>query len=227
MPRMDGFTATAEVRRREPATKRLPIIALTAYATDGERERCLAAGMDDYLSKPVSRPALARMLALWTAAAGTARIEPRATAPGDPADVDLDRMAAVGDELGEDGLNELVEMLLTDVAQSSAAFIQLADAGEFAEVARQAHRLKGSCGVLGFDQLAGLYAKLELLPAGASPDAIHLRAGTIHDRLLALRAWWSSREQVHTSNFQTPTPNLQFPNANFQASNLQSAGAKE
>ena len=67
MPVMDGFTATATIRERERQQQaaRIPIIALTANAMEGDRDRCLAAGMDDYLTKPFSHQALANTLARW------------------------------------------------------------------------------------------------------------------------------------------------------------------
>jgi signal transduction histidine kinase/ActR/RegA family two-component response regulator len=67
MPEMDGFAATAAIRAQEHSGKRIPIVALTANAMEGDRERCIAAGMDDYLSKPFNRDQLLGTLERWLA----------------------------------------------------------------------------------------------------------------------------------------------------------------
>jgi CheY-like chemotaxis protein len=65
MPELDGFGATAQIRRMERAGRRIPIVALTANALAGDRQECLDADMDDYVSKPMERAELLRVLARW------------------------------------------------------------------------------------------------------------------------------------------------------------------
>jgi CheY-like chemotaxis protein len=65
MPEMDGFEATRRIRERERGSRRLPVVAMTANAMVGDREKCLEAGMDDHIPKPVRMEALHRTLSRW------------------------------------------------------------------------------------------------------------------------------------------------------------------
>ena len=122
MPEMDGYTASRELRRleHEHATQRVPIVALTANAMEGDRERCLAAGMDDYLTKPFRREALHSMLARWLPAAAHSAAPPQAemkkvTVHDNQAAVDntaLDAIRALASATAPDLLEQVIRLYL-------------------------------------------------------------------------------------------------------------------
>ncbi len=132
MPEMDGYETTAEIRARELTTGRhLPIVATTARAIKGDRERCLAAGMDDYVSKPVSFREMRRVLQA---------VHAFASAP--PA---FDEAAALARLDGDvDLLRELASILLEDAPQSLAQIAEAIAAEDPIRVEKSAHKLKGS-----------------------------------------------------------------------------------
>ncbi|MCC7495480.1 MAG: response regulator [Fimbriimonadaceae bacterium] len=170
MPDLDGFEATAAIRASEQG-RRLPIIALTANAMAGDRERCLAAGMDDYLSKPMKSDDLARMLQQW-APGGQAAPAPPAPPARELPVLDLDTLAAnLGDR---EAAIEVVELFLSELSGELAAARQALAAGDHHVLAQRAHSLKGAAANVAAPALAELARQLEQaaranLPQQAAP----------------------------------------------------------
>jgi signal transduction histidine kinase/ligand-binding sensor domain-containing protein/CheY-like chemotaxis protein/HPt (histidine-containing phosphotransfer) domain-containing protein len=153
MPVMDGYTATAEWRGREPAGRRLPIIALTAHASSEGRAACLAAGMDDHLAKPFSREALEEVLR---------RYLPAAPAAGPVLDVKvLNGLRALPRRGGRDMLSHIAERYLTDSQALVAQIESATQSGAATELARAAHAWRSYNGNLGAHALARLCRELE------------------------------------------------------------------
>jgi CheY-like chemotaxis protein/HPt (histidine-containing phosphotransfer) domain-containing protein len=160
MPEMDGFATTAAIREREaaqPGIRRLPIVALTAFAMKGDRERCLAAGMDDYLTKPIRRAELAAVLARL---AGEAPGRPQAAEPG-PALDEAAALAYAGDD--RQLLSELLKIFLADYPGYLQALRDAVAAADPAALVRAAHTLSGSLRVLGAAPATALVERLEAL----------------------------------------------------------------
>jgi CheY-like chemotaxis protein len=84
MPEMDGFEATAAIRQMRGRAARTPIVAMTAHAMPSDRQRCLAAGMDDYLTKPISLDRLRSILDHWRGHGAHGGVERATATPSQP-----------------------------------------------------------------------------------------------------------------------------------------------
>ncbi len=195
MPEMDGFDATREIRRREArGVKHTPIIAMTANALHGDRERCLAAGMDDYVAKPVRREDLAAVLARWQPDRGGSADERITVRPekGDngAAIVDPAVLAELRqlDETGE-LLVTLIRHFLDETPQLLAAMQTALSQANATALAEAAHALKGSSGNLGAHRLQRLCGELQRLG-----DAHEL--APVVDRLADLEAEFAAARAV-------------------------------
>jgi signal transduction histidine kinase/CheY-like chemotaxis protein len=164
MPVMDGLTATAEIRRREVSTgkPRVPIIAVTANAMEGDRERCLAAGMDDFLSKPFTQQQLALLLKRWLAARPMTDQAPRSDTVGPPL-VDAGVLRNIAALTRPALLNSLIDLYLNHSPGLIAAVETAAAAMQTAALAEAVHTLKSSTANLGGARLAMVARECEVL----------------------------------------------------------------
>jgi signal transduction histidine kinase/CheY-like chemotaxis protein len=200
MPEMDGLEATAVIRRAEFGSGRhIPIIAMTAQALAGDRERCLAAGMDDYLAKPVQRRGLEEVLLRWApsrpaeAGAGAvtgAAAPPREPGPGEAPDLDLVQLADVtgGDAATEE---ELLELYLDSTREMLASMWVAITDREARLLQGYAHALKGGSRTVGAVTLGELAAEIERLAGASDFAAAHgalKGAGAAFERLTEMIA---------------------------------------
>jgi two-component system sensor histidine kinase/response regulator len=183
MPEMDGFEATAAIRRREGATRHTTIIAMTANALEGDRQKCLAAGMDDYLSKPFRSDTFRQMIEQWikpTNGAAALREQSAPDASALPAQqpsaeskpvksdrngaVDLSVLAAYR-EIQQPGkpdfVTELIDLFLKETSAQLVMLHESISGNDADELLRVAHLLKGSSGNIGAGRIASLAQALE------------------------------------------------------------------
>ncbi|MBI2964456.1 MAG: response regulator [Deltaproteobacteria bacterium] len=173
MPEMDGYEATREIRRREGAGRRIPIVALTAHAMDGDRRKCLAAGMDDYVSKPMRREAVHGALRRWVRQPAEGGAAGTAAAPSGGADADLlATLSTLRAEAGDEWVDDLVAGFVRHTAEKIAALRDALARGDGGTAKLLTHDLKGSAAVLGAKSMAGACLELEgEIAAGAGTAA--------------------------------------------------------
>ena len=178
MPELDGLQATAEIRTWL-AGRPLPIVALTANAMVGERERCMAAGLDGYLSKPYKPHELFAAVESWGAAPATEFVVAAAESrPGesveDPVDVYTFRaqMRAAG---VEEAVDSILDVFLLDAPSKMAGLAAAIAGGEARAIARAAHAFKSSAGTIHAGRLAELLRGIEMDASGGMLE--HVAAG--------------------------------------------------
>ena len=182
MPEMDGLTATRAIRERQTDGaahpnyhSRILIIAMTAHAQQSDRESCLAAGMDDYLAKPIRMADLRGVIEKWApqiqpAAAVQSAIAPDAAVaaavaqavpppPGEPP-VEMTRLADLTDGNPE-SMRELIDLFSKQTAQQLQQIEDAVRANQAADVGHVAHSCKGACATLGMARMAATLLKLE------------------------------------------------------------------
>jgi PAS domain S-box-containing protein len=172
MPEMDGYAATAEIRRLEGGSRRTPIVAMTANAMSGDRERCLAAGMDDYVPKPIRVKQLYAAMGRWigwegedtASAPSQAAVPPVPAAAPEPTSLDhsiLDEVLEFAGKGGEELVRDLIGLFF---AEMPARIDNLRKGVKHADpecVTRAAHAMKGGAGNLGAVRAAALCTQLE------------------------------------------------------------------
>ncbi|MFF4055870.1 response regulator [Streptomyces sp. NPDC001668] len=169
MPRMDGYSAARELRSRERDNGgHLPVIAMTARALAEDWERCLDAGMDDYVSKPVTADELEEALTRW--------VHP--THPADSEDLRvsieqrLNELRGAGAPAEHELVDGLVDHFLARAPEMTSALFHALDRHDAQEIADQAHSLKGAAGNLGAEGLAARCQEVEEHARAGDPASL-------------------------------------------------------
>jgi CheY-like chemotaxis protein len=190
MPEIDGYEATTELRRREANGRHTIVIAMTAHALAGEREKCLAAGMDDYLTKPVKVQELAAIIKRWSEVAAAAEPEHSdAAAQSGPLDrTVLEALRACSGEGEEDLVSEVIDSYLADLERMIPELQAAAKKPDSAQLRQIAHALKGCSGNVGAVTMVQLCREIETRAPTADGAAVQSLSAAVAQESRRIRA---------------------------------------
>ena len=183
MPGMDGLEATRRIRALGGKYQTLPILAMTAHAFAHDREACLEAGMNDYLSKPLQREQLYSLLKKWTLSKDTGTVTetlpPPVTMIGTTKPIlDEHIIQTLLNDISPDLFRQLVIIFLQESREHFDAMAQLIPQGDSAAAAKRAHAVKSSAGALGAVALQDMCGQLEIACRESKPHIAALLQAT-------------------------------------------------
>jgi signal transduction histidine kinase/CheY-like chemotaxis protein len=186
MPELDGLDATQRIRALDGPASRVPIVAMTAGVQEGDAERCLAAGMNDYISKPIDRSKLAAIVAFWSEQGETSG-EIMAAVPSGETMVDGSVIDSLAEVLGPAKMNDLVVTFVDDIRARVGRIALAAGDENMDDLRREAHDLKSTAGNLGLMQLSDLGASIETACRAGEERAFQMatEVSDLTDRSLA------------------------------------------
>jgi signal transduction histidine kinase/DNA-binding response OmpR family regulator/HPt (histidine-containing phosphotransfer) domain-containing protein len=218
MPELDGFEATAEIRRRED-TRRLPVIPMTASAMQGDRERCLAAGMDDFLAKPVRFEGLESVMHRWAPIGAhppvlsrVAHRRDRGASSGALDDEVLAELRMILDRFSPDDPDALAAMISQFRGNANERLLELREAARTNNPVRLqevAHGLRGTAATLGARQVQDLASRIERSARdGSMPgaEALLQQLDQALDRAVAALDARIQQQQQQQQQQQRPAP---------------------
>jgi len=210
MPLLDGKQATERIRALPPPANRVTIIAVTAHAMAGAREEYLAAGMDDYLPKPIEPGILFGKLAAVSGVDGPSKTPDHPEAMRDAAVLDHSHLASLAMHLPAENVRQLLLLFLDQIEAQIVTLKALSAGGDFAALAREAHTLAGTSGNIGALRLSGFARGIEAASKDADLESVMQLArgldNVAKEAAVGLRHWLAAGVSTGTDSQARRSP---------------------